>query len=73
MQYDVFLKSFGKEIKKLRIDKDLSQEDLADKASIHVTLLSRIENGKANVTIENIFKIASSLNVTLCDLFKFQK
>jgi transcriptional regulator with XRE-family HTH domain len=44
---------------------------LADKASIHVTLLSRIENGKANVTIENIFKIASVLNITLGDLFRF--
>ena len=43
MKFKEFSTKFGKEIKKMRIDNDISQEALAGKAGLHVTLLSRIE------------------------------
>lgn len=71
MEFNIFLKKFGKEIKKLRIDKDVSQEEIAFRADLHVTLLSRIENGKANTTLETIYKLAEALDVKVGDFFKF--
>lgn len=71
MNFEIFLKKFGKEIKKLRIDKDISQEELSYKADLHVTLLSRIENGKANTTLETTYKLAKALGVEINEFFKF--
>ena len=64
-----FKKKLGKRIKIYRIQKEISQDALAKKSEIHTTHLSKIENGKANITIEILFKIANSLNVKVQDLF----
>ncbi|NES70911.1 MAG: helix-turn-helix domain-containing protein [Okeania sp. SIO2D1] len=40
------LESFGKEIRRLRKEKNLSQRKLAKEAEINATYLSKIENGK---------------------------
>ncbi|MFW5782114.1 MAG: helix-turn-helix domain-containing protein [Candidatus Muiribacteriaceae bacterium] len=66
---DKLLKMIGKNIKISRIRKDLSQEDLAEAASIHSTHLSKIENGHSNVTLEVLYKIAESLEIEIQDLF----
>ena len=71
MEREEFLTKFGKEIKKLRIDKDVSQESLAEKADIHVTFLSRIENGKANVSLITVLRLSEALDVKIVDLFNF--
>lgn len=63
---------FGKEIKKARIDKDISQEALAEKAGMHVTFLSRIENGKANISLDSVLKLANALNIEVSELFKYK-
>lgn len=72
MDLDDFLKLFGKKIKKLRIDNDISQEALSEKADMHVTFLSRIENGKTNVSIGSILKLADALEIEIQDLITFK-
>ncbi|MCK9477645.1 MAG: helix-turn-helix domain-containing protein [Candidatus Muirbacterium halophilum] len=67
-EFENVKKEIGKNIKILRIHKDLSQEELAYKADIHTTHLSKIENGKMNVTIEILYKIAESLDTELSEL-----
>lgn len=42
----------------------LTQADLSDHTGIHTTTLSRIENGKLSMTIEQILRIAPALGVT---------
>ncbi|PLX17284.1 MAG: hypothetical protein C0601_08005 [Candidatus Muiribacterium halophilum] len=64
-----FKKRLGKRIKIYRIQKEISQEALARKSEIHTTHLSKIENGKANITIEILYKISLSLGVKVQDLF----
>ena len=60
----------GKRIKELRISKtNLSQEDFANKIGFDRTYLSRIENGKLNLTIETLCLICSGLGVSLKDFF----
>lgn len=43
---------FGKELKKLRIDLDEKQKDMAKKIGISTSYLSAIELGKRKVTIK---------------------
>ncbi|MFH1543241.1 MAG: helix-turn-helix transcriptional regulator [Patescibacteria group bacterium] len=61
--------SLGEKIKKLRNDKDLTQEELARKANIPYATLMKIENGQVkNPTIKTIYKIAKALNISLDEL-----
>lgn len=62
---------FGKRLKKLRKEKtNLSQENFAYQIDMDRTYYSSVENGKRNISLENIEKIAKGLNVTLEELFK---
>ena len=48
----------------------LSEEELADRCGLHRTYISDIELGKRNLSLENIERIAISLNKTLPEFFK---
>jgi transcriptional regulator with XRE-family HTH domain len=62
---------FGKCIFDLRTTKRLSQEKLAERASMHWTYLGGIERGERNPTLINIEKLARALEIPLRDLFLF--
>ena len=62
------LNKLGNHIKELRKKLGLSQEKFALSIGIDRTYYSAIESGKHNVTIQNLYKIAKGLNVTLSDL-----
>ena len=63
------LKVFGNRIRQLRLEMRLSQEELAEKAGVHRTYIGMIERAEKNITLCNIEKIASALNIRLTDLF----
>ena len=69
MVRDNHLTSLGTKIRELRKKAELSQEDLADKADLNPNYVGRIERGEINVTVDTLFKIASSLDVGLDELF----
>ena len=58
----------GANVRRLRTDKGWSQEDYADRASIHRTYVSDIERGKRNPTITVVEKLAKPLGVKAGDL-----
>lgn len=61
--------TLASKIKKARKDKDLTQEELAIKAGVTYTTLSKIESGQVtNPTINTLKKIALVLNFSLDDL-----
>lgn len=60
----------AKRIKFLRDKGQLSQEELAHRAAIHVTYLSGLENGKRNPSLTILERLSSALGVTIGDLFK---
>ena len=62
---------FGKKIKKLRVQKGLSQEKLALIAGIDRTYIPAIEKGERNISISIIERLADGLNVEISELFKF--
>lgn len=55
----------GMRIKELRINKKISQEKLAELADLDRTYINSVENGRRNISIENIEKIAKALEHTL--------
>lgn len=59
----------GKRIKELRAQKKYSQEELAARAGIDRTYINSVENGKRNVSIINIEKIANALGCSLQEFF----
>jgi transcriptional regulator with XRE-family HTH domain len=69
---DPYLSAFGEYLQSLRKKAGLTQEEIADKAGIHVTYLSGIERGQRNVATLNLRKIARALGVPTKELFFFE-
>jgi transcriptional regulator with XRE-family HTH domain len=65
---DMVVKLIGKRIRKLRTDNKLTLETLAFKAEMDYTQLSRIELGKINTSLFQIYKIALALKVSSTDI-----
>lgn len=63
-------KKFGTRVRELRIAQGLSQEVLAQKAGLHRTYIGGIERGERNVSLINIEKIASALNLSIVDIIE---
>lgn len=66
-----FMNAFGKNLKKLRNDANLSQEDLANDSDISISQIGRIERGEINTTISTLFVLAKALDIEVKDLFDF--
>ena len=60
---------FGKKIRKERLKKGLSQEQLAHLAGVHRTYIGMVERAEKNITLLNIAKIAIALNIDISKLF----
>ncbi len=61
---------FGKNLKRLRLEKGISQETLALTADLDRTYIPSIEKGLRNVSITVAEKLAIALNVDITELFK---
>lgn len=57
-------KVLAENLRRLRTEAGLSQEELADRAGLHRTYVSSVEGGHRNVTLENIFAFAEALGTT---------
>ncbi|OQX76323.1 MAG: transcriptional regulator [Bacteroidetes bacterium 4484_249] len=64
---------FGEKVRDIRKEKGLSQEQLAFKADLHRTYIGMIERAEKNITLVNIEKIANALNISINDLFNYDK
>lgn len=64
------LQKFGKNLKSIRIEHDLTQLELAEILDMSPNFIGMIERGERNTTVENVYKISRALNVKPEDLFK---
>lgn len=65
-------KKFGRRLKDLRKKKGISQESLANRAGIHRTYPSKLENGLRGATIDTIERLAEVLEVEPREFFQFE-
>lgn len=61
---------FGNRIRMLRIQANLSQEKFALMIDMDRTYLASVENGKRNISLENIYKIANGFQITMEEIFR---
>lgn len=66
-----YQKILGENVRSLRIERQLTQEQLAELCNLHRTYIGAIERGDRNVSLNNIVKVAQALNVTPSDLLQF--
>lgn len=59
---------FAANVRHRRLELNLSQEELADRAGVHRTYVGMLERSEKNVTIYNIWRLASALEVEPADL-----
>lgn len=64
------LARLGKRVRRLRQEKGLSQEEVAERAALDAKHLQAIEGGQANVTFASLVGIAKALGVKLAELLK---
>jgi transcriptional regulator with XRE-family HTH domain len=65
------LRAFGKNLRLIRNEKKLTQEQLADLAGVSENTIATIESGKLNTTIATCFDIAKALGIDPKYLFDF--
>lgn len=69
MKKDVLIQ-FGDKVRALRLEKGLSQEQLADRAGFHRTYIGMIERAEKNITLESIEKISKALGCKITELIE---
>jgi len=61
---------FATNLRRLRNDRELSQEELADMADINRTYISKLENGATYVGLEILGKLATTLKVDPAEMLR---
>lgn len=58
------------EIKAVRKQKGITQQRLSDVSGIDQSSISRMENGKQSISLNNLYLIADALEVSIESLFR---
>lgn len=66
--YDTELKEVGRRVRALRDERDWGAGTLANRAGLHWTYIREIEQGKRNVSVVTLLKLAHGLGVDPCEL-----
>lgn len=64
------IESVAQTIKTIRNSKNMTQEELADKAGLDRTYISGIERGVRNITLESLEQVINALEITIISFLK---
>ena len=70
MNSETILIRFGKNVQRIRKERNISQEKLAEYAGLHRTYIGMIERFERNITLINAEKVANALGVEISELIK---
>lgn len=68
-KHHIGINKFGATLKKIRLEKGISQEQLANDCNVEVSQISRIERGVINTSISMAYIISDAMNIKVKDLF----
>jgi transcriptional regulator with XRE-family HTH domain len=60
-------------LRRLRYDKKLTQEELAERSGLSMRYVGSIERGTVSASVSVLGKVADALGVEPCDLIRTQK
>jgi len=60
----------GKNLKRIRTEKSISQSDIANSLGVSRGFISNIENGKTNPTLATIARLAKAVGVSVDELLR---
>ena len=60
---------FGLTVKKIRTERNISQEKLAEMTGLHRTYISEVERGNRNLSLINIEKLSIALDLSISEFF----
>ena len=63
-----FYKKVGKRIQQIRLEKAMTQLDVAALCNYEKSTISRIESGRTNLTLKTLYLLSKALNVSMKDL-----
>lgn len=63
---------FGKNLKRIRVSKNLSFRQLATRCNIDYSDLSKIEKGKRNIQLSTLLELSKGLDIHPKVLFDFE-
>jgi len=72
MTEKAFLKKIGPRIKQIRLEKGISQQELAAKLDYEKSNMSRLESGVLNPTIATLYRVAKALGIPLIELLDLE-
>lgn len=72
MNKEDLLIAIGKNIRKIREERNISQAELAARCNYEKSNMSRIESGKTNLTIGTLLNIAESLDTTIIKIITIE-
>jgi transcriptional regulator with XRE-family HTH domain len=61
---------FGKQVRKLRVERQLSQEKLAEKCGYHRNQIGRIERGEQPVSFDGVLQLSHGLAVRPAEIWR---
>jgi len=68
-----YQKAFGKNVRRLRLLRGMTQEKLADRANLSLQHIGAIERGTGNPTLLSMERISTALCVSIEELFEFEE
>ena len=63
--------TFGANLRRLRLAKGFTQEQLANELGVEISQISRIERGVINTSISTLYAISKTLKIDVSELFAF--
>lgn len=60
-------------MRRLRHDKDMTQEEVAERAGLSARYIGSIERGKVSASVSTLGKVADAFGVEPCELIRVSK
>ncbi|MGB7068508.1 MAG: helix-turn-helix transcriptional regulator [Pyrinomonadaceae bacterium] len=71
MLNQILIEEFGKRVRRLRTERNLSQEELSFQTGFHRTYIGMVERGERNISLSNIGVFAKTFEMSVSELLNF--